>query len=100
MRVEIRPVFDETVMASERPVRIAAAKTLKLLQSLNDATELFSHTGLRFEELHGFIEPTTGEQLYSLRITQSVRAIACLLSGPTIVLVSLHTDHDKAYKKR
>ena len=36
VRIEIRPTFDEAVMAAERPVRLAAAKTLKLLQSLPD----------------------------------------------------------------
>ena len=44
------------------------------------------------------IEPTTGQQLYSLRVTGSARAIACLLNGPPLVLVSLHAQHDKAYR--
>jgi len=45
------------------------------------------------------IEPATGEQLYSLRVTGSARAVTCLLKGPVIVLVSLHVQHDKAYRK-
>jgi hypothetical protein len=45
------------------------------------------------------IEPTTGQQLYSLRVNGAVRAIACLGSGPIMVLVSLHVQHDKAYRK-
>lgn len=44
-------------------------------------------------------EPATGEQLYSLRVTQSASAITCLAKGPTVVLVSLHTRHDKVYRK-
>jgi hypothetical protein len=44
------------------------------------------------------IEPTTGEQLYSLRVTGSARAVTCLLKGPTIVLVALHVQHD-TYQK-
>lgn len=98
MRIEIRPAFDEAVMAAELPVRKAAAKMLQLLQSL-DLPQLWTHPGLNFEKLHGMVEPTTGQQLYSLRVTGSVRAITCLLNGPTIVLVSLHTQHDKAYRK-
>jgi hypothetical protein len=85
-------------MAAELPVRKAAAKMLQLLQSL-DLSQLWTHPGLNFEKLHGMVEPTTGQQLYSLRVTGSVRAITCLLKGPTIVLVSLHTQHDKAYRK-
>ncbi|NVN92456.1 MAG: hypothetical protein HXX11_17910 [Desulfuromonadales bacterium] len=98
MRIEIRPAFDEAVMAAELPIRKAAAKMLQLLQSL-DLPQLRSHPGLNFEKLHGMIEPATGQQLYSLRVSGSARAITCLLNGPTIVLVSLHTQHDKAYRK-
>ena len=97
MKVEIRPAFDEAVMAAELPIRKAAAKTLLLLQSL-DLPKLWNHPGLNFEKLQGLIEPATGQQLYSIRITGSARAITCLFSGPVIVLVSLHTQHDKAYR--
>lgn len=99
MRVEIRPAFDEAVMASELPVRKAAAKMLQILQSL-DLPQLWVHSGLNFEKLHGMIEPASGEQLYSMRVTGSARAVSCLLIGPTIVLVSLHVQHDKAYRRR
>ena len=34
MRIEIRPAFDEAVRAAEKPVRLAAAKMLVLLQSI------------------------------------------------------------------
>ena len=98
MRIEIRPAFDDAIMAAELPVRKAAAKMLLLLQQL-DLPQLWTHPGLNFEKLHGMVEPVTGQQLYSLRVTQSARAISCLLQGPTIVLVSLHTQHDKAYRK-
>ena len=98
MRIEIRPSFDAAVMAAELPVRKAAAKMLPTLQAI-DIPQLWTHPGLNFEKLHGMIEPATGLQLYSLRVTGSARAVACLLKGPTLVLVSLHTQHDKAYRK-
>jgi hypothetical protein len=98
MRIEIRPAFDEAVIAAELQVRKAAAKMLQILESL-DLAEIWKHPGLNFEKLHGMIEPITGEQLYSLRVTGSARAITCLLTGPTIVLISLHTQHDKTYKR-
>ena len=87
MKIEIRPAFDDAVMKAELPVRKAAAKMLTQLQSLT-LQQLWNHPGLNFEKLHGMIEPTTGEQLYSLRVTGSARAITCLIKGPTIVLVS------------
>lgn len=98
MKIEIRPAFDEAVMAAELPVRKAAAKMLQTLQQI-DLPQLWTHPGLNFEKLHGMIEPATGEQLYSLRVTGSARAITCLLKSPTIVLVYLYVQHDKAYRK-
>jgi hypothetical protein len=98
MRVEIRPAFDEAVMAAELHVRKAAVKMLQLLYTL-DLPQLWNHTGLNFEKLHGMLEPINGEQLYSLRVGGSSLAIACLRQGPTLVLVSLHVQHDKAYRK-
>jgi hypothetical protein len=99
MRIEIRPTFDEAVMSAEPAVRKAAAKMLVLLQAL-ELPDLWKHPGLNFEKLHSMIEPGTAQQLYSLRVTGSARAVTCLLSGPTLVLVSLHVQHDKAYRKR
>jgi hypothetical protein len=98
VKIEIRPAFDESVMAAELQVRKAAAKMLQTLQQV-DLGQLWNQPGLNFEKLHGMIEPNTGEQLYSLRVTGSARAVTCLLKGPTLVLVSLHVQHDKAYKK-
>ena len=98
MRIEVRPAFDEAVMAAELPVRKAAAKMVQLLHSL-DLQQLWSHPGLNFEKLHGMIEPASGEQLYSLRLGGAARAIACLRQGPILILVSLHVQHDKAYRK-
>jgi hypothetical protein len=98
VRIEIRPAFDEAVMAAELPVRKAAAKMLTQLQSLS-LQQLWSHPGLNFEKLHGMIEPSTGEQLYSLRVTGSARAVTFLVKGPAIVLISLHVQHDKTYRK-
>jgi len=85
-------------MAAELPVRKAAAKLLQLLHAMT-LQQLWSHPGLNFEKLHGMIEPTSGEQLYSLRVTGSARAVTCLMKGPVIVLVRLHVQHDKAYQR-
>jgi hypothetical protein len=98
MRVEIRPAFDEAVTQAELPVRKAAAKMLHILLSL-DLVQLWNHPGMNFEKLHGMTEPISGEQLYSIRVTGSARAVTCLLKGPSIALISLHTQHDNAYRR-
>ncbi len=97
MRIEIRPGFEETVLAAEMPVRKAAAKMLELLQAI-DLSQLRKHPGLNFEKLHNMKVPSTGEQLYSLGVTSSARAIVCLRKVPCITLVSLHVQHYKAYR--
>lgn len=98
MKVEVRPAFDEAVMSAELPVRKAVVKLLVKLQSL-DLPHLWADTGLHFEKLVGMIESPSGLQMYSMRVTGSARAVSCLITGPTIVLVSLHVQHDKAYRK-
>jgi len=97
VRIEVRPGFDAAVRASERPIRIAVVKTLRLLQEI-EYPQFLSHPGLHFEKLHGFIEPETGDQLYSIRISRPARALVCLNDGPTLVLVTLHVQHDEAYR--
>ena len=42
MKIEIRPAFDEAVIAADLPIRKAAAKMLKQLQAL-DLNELWGH---------------------------------------------------------
>lgn len=100
MRIEVRPSFDEAVLGAERPVRLAAGKVVQLIESFTDLTQLGTHPGLSFKKLHGLFTLDTEEQLYSLRVTRSVRATACLREGPKLVLVSLYVQHDKAYRRR
>ncbi len=95
MRVEVRPEFDKAVMAAELPVRKAVAKVFQQLRALN-LVQLWQYPGLNFEKLHGMIEPISGQQLYSIRVTGSARAVTCLIEGPTIVLICLQTQHDNA----
>ena len=80
MRVEIRPAFDEAVMAAELPIRKATAKILKTLQQI-DLSQLWTHPGLNFEKLHGRSDLVSGNQLYSLRITQSGTSHKLLVAG-------------------
>lgn len=61
--------------------------------------ELVRHQGIHLEKLSGLADPQTGEPLYSLRITLSARATAVLLNG-VLYLLSIHTEHDQAYRQR
>jgi hypothetical protein len=87
------------VRDAELPIRQAAAKVLRLLVAL-DLPALWKHPGLHFEKLHGYVAPTTGDPLYSIRVTQAARALAALRTGPVVVLLTLHVQHEETDRRR
>lgn len=58
---------------------------------------LYRHTGFQWEQIRHLAGPE-GARVYSLRLSQRVRAIA-YREGDTLRLVSLHLDHDSAYER-
>lgn len=58
---------------------------------------LYRHTGFRWEAIEHLKTPT-GAKVYSLRLSQRIRAIA-VREGDFLRLLSLHPDHDSAYKR-
>lgn len=61
-----------------------------------DWTTVYSHTGFRWEAI-AHLEASNGAKVYSLRLSQKVRGVA-YRDGDFLRLISLHTDHDSAYK--
>jgi hypothetical protein len=57
--------------------------------------DVYRSSGLKWEKIGR--TASNGEPLYSLRITQKVRAVG-FREGDYLRLVSLHPDHDSAYK--
>ena len=68
--------------------------SLRRLREL-DWDSLSRHTGCRREALEHVRAPN-GARVYSLRLTQKIRAVA-LRDGDFLRLVSLHPDHDSTY---
>ena len=58
--------------------------------------QIYKDQGLKWEMIRSK-QGKKGETLYSLRITQKCRAIA-LREGDYLRFLSLHSDHDSAYK--
>ena len=52
---------------------------------------------MHLEKLSGKLDSDTKKPLYSIRVTQSARAMV-LVEGDSLILLSLETDHDKAYR--
>lgn len=62
-----------------------------------DWDSLYRHTGFRWEALEHLKAPN-GAKVYSLRLSQRVRAVA-FRDGDFLRFISLHPDHDSAYER-
>ena len=89
------PEFQADVFALESDQLIALIAALNKISRLT-WEQVYRDKGLHWETIH----TRTGlnkERLYSLRITQKFRAVA-LRAGDSMRFISLHPDHDSAYK--
>jgi hypothetical protein len=89
------PEFQANLLALEKNEAWAVLKTLRLLQTL-DWPQVHTSKGLHWELIQSRTGPG-GERLYSMRISRSCRAVA-LRDGDWLRLLSLHPDHDSAYR--
>lgn len=89
------PEFQEVFFRLEAEELKQVIASLRRLRSLSWA-EVSRHTGFRWEAIRHIRAPT-GATAYSLRLSQKVRAIA-YREGDFLRFVSLHPDHDSAYR--
>ncbi len=87
------PEFQAQFFALERTLLAQVVEVLDRLRKMA-WTDVYRSTGLKWEKI-GRTGPN-GAPLYSLRITQKVRAVG-FREGDYLRLVSLHPDHDSAY---
>lgn len=88
------PEFQANLLALEQSDAWAVLKTLRLLHGMS-WEQLHSSKGLRWELIQSR-QGSSGERLYSLRISRSCRAVAWR-DVFWLRLLSLHPDHDSAY---
>ena len=96
MKVICPSAFVQVALAQAGPVRVGLAKALRVVGELSFA-QLLNHQGVHLEKLSGKLDSDTKKPLYSIRVTQSARAMV-LVEGDSLILLSLETDHDKAYR--
>jgi hypothetical protein len=82
--------------------RLGADELKQVVASLGrlrelDWSGLYRHTGFRWEAIEHLKAPT-GAKVYSLRLSQRIRAVA-FRDGDFLRLISLHPDHDSAYDR-
>lgn len=88
------PEFQEVFFRLEPAELKQVVASLRRLREL-DWAGLYRHTGFRWEAIEPLTAPN-GARVYSLRLSQEVRALA-YRDGAFLRLVSLHPDHDSAY---
>lgn len=89
------PEFQADLFALPRDQQVAVLKTLRKLSKIT-WDDVYRDQGLKWE----LVVSRRGEErerLYSLRITRGFRALA-YREGEYLRLVSLHPDHDSAYR--
>jgi hypothetical protein len=88
---EFRDVFFRLELGELKQVVASLARLREL-----DWNNLYRHTGFRWEAIQHLKAPN-GAKVYSLRLSQKIRAIA-YRDGVFLRLISLHVDHDSAYR--
>lgn len=92
------PVFQRDLLGLQKAERHAALDTLARLRQLT-WNQIYRDKGLRWEKITSVKPPPGIDALYSLRITQARRAVACR-DGDFIRLLSILPDHDAAYGRK
>lgn len=90
------PEFQRDFFELEKTEQTALIKTLKKIQQLT-WSQLYSDKGLKWETILSK-QTIAGERIYSFRFSQKYRATA-LRQHDFVRLLTLHVDHDSAYKK-
>ena len=88
--------FQKDLFKLEKNELYALIKTLRTLSRM-DLDQLRRSSGLNLEHLKN-TKTRKGNPIYSIRITRSFRAILSI-EGEYLRFISLHPDHDSAYKK-
>jgi hypothetical protein len=90
------PAFQETWFALEPEESLAVLATLRRISQM-EWQQLYADRGLRWEAILSRPGPG-GERIYSLRVTKRIRAVG-YREKDFLRLLSLHADHDSAYKR-
>jgi hypothetical protein len=76
-------------------LRQVVASLRRLLEL--DWNTLYRHTGFHWEAIE-YLKAPNGAKVYSLRLSQRIRALA-FRDGEFLRFLSLHPDHDSAYQR-
>ena len=89
------PVFQKDLFSLNKEEAYRLLITLKKISKMDWQT-LYKAPGLKWELIYSK-KGKKGENIYSFRISKKIRATA-LRDGNHLRVLSLHIDHDSAYK--
>ena len=89
------PEFQHVLFQLEPAELKQVVASLRRLREL-EWNSLYRHTGFRWEAIEHLKAPN-GAKVYSLRLSQRIRALA-YRDGDFLRFLSLHPDHDSAYE--
>lgn len=91
-----QPDFQRDFFDLEKTEQVALIKTLGKIRKLH-WSDLYSDKGLNWEAILSK-QTKLGDRIYSFRFSKKYRATA-LRQDNFLRLLTLHVDHDSAYKK-
>lgn len=90
------PEFQKVLFRLESAELKQVVASLGRLRGL-DWNTLYRHSGFHWEAIEHLQAPN-GAKVYSLRLSQKIRALA-YRDGEFLRLLSLHPEHDSAYER-
>ncbi|MCL6445293.1 MAG: hypothetical protein K6T83_17855 [Alicyclobacillus sp.] len=88
--------FQKALFALSKPEQLGVLGTLRKLSEMS-WDQVYKDPGLKWELIYSKTGPN-GKRLYSFRIGKGFRAVA-LREGEWMRILSLHPDHDSAYRR-
>lgn len=89
------PEFQDVLFRLESAELKQVVAALRRLNAL-DWNQLYRHTGFHWEAIEHLKAPN-GAKVYSVRLSQRIRTLA-YRDGDFLRFISLHPEHDSAYK--
>jgi mRNA-degrading endonuclease RelE of RelBE toxin-antitoxin system len=96
MKIDLNfPPFQQDLFSLDKTQLTAFVKSVKKINKM-DLRQVQQLSGLNLEKIKN-LKTSNGKTLYSIRMSKSFRAVICI-EDDFIRFISLHPDHDSAYK--
>ena len=96
MKIDLNfPPFQQDLFSLDKTKLSSFVQSVKKINKM-DLRQFQQSSGLNLEKIKNIKTPN-GKTLYSIRMSKSFRAVICI-EDDFIRFISLHPDHDTAYK--